>query len=215
MSEKNEYNLCVFEDEIKCEECQLHDKIDCHFSLPKLLRFVGIFFATLIIGGLGMLLNGFLVEFIVFLLIAGIFSIVFFEMWEIKILCSHCPFYAENESHLKCYGNYGSLKIWKYNPAPMSKSEKIQLIIGFIILFIIINIPTIVFLLNGLWFWVISMIIGFSLFLINIKLKHCPRCNNFSCPFNTVPKEQVDIFLKKNPVMREAWENSGWRLDET
>ncbi|MHA1455193.1 MAG: hypothetical protein ACTSR5_04300 [Promethearchaeota archaeon] len=55
----------------------------------------------------------------------------FFQVWENKILCSHCPYYAfEDEKKVKCYANYGIYKAWKYDPAPMSRSEKIQFIIG-------------------------------------------------------------------------------------
>jgi len=43
----------------------------------------------------------------------------------------------------------------------------------------------------------------------------CPRCVNFSCPFNRVGKKQVDAYLRRNPVMREAWENKGYKLDES
>lgn len=31
----------------------------------------------------------------------------------------------------------------------------------------------------------------------------------FSCPLNKAPKEVVDSYLEKNPVMKEAWESSG------
>ena len=40
-----------------------------------------------------------------------------------------------------------------------------------------------------------------------------PKCVNFSCPLNTVPKPVVDAYLKKNDVMREAWERSGWQVE--
>jgi hypothetical protein len=29
-----------------------------------------------------------------------------------------------------------------------------------------------------------------------------------------VPREVVDEYLRRNPVMREAWEAHGWRLEE-
>jgi hypothetical protein len=37
---------------------------------------------------------------------------------------------------------------------------------------------------------------------------------NFSCPLNDVPKEVVDAYLERNPVMQRAWEESGYRLGE-
>jgi hypothetical protein len=37
---------------------------------------------------------------------------------------------------------------------------------------------------------------------------------NFSCPLNVVPKEVVDEYLRRNPVMRRAWLAHGWHLEE-
>jgi hypothetical protein len=28
-----------------------------------------------------------------------------------------------------------------------------------------------------------------------------------------MPKEVIDEFLKKNPVMKEAWEKKGWQIE--
>ncbi|MDP8227300.1 MAG: hypothetical protein P9L89_06655 [Candidatus Celaenobacter polaris] len=50
-------------------------------------------------------------------------------------------------------------------------------------------------------------------FIAALKNGFCSRCVNFSCGLNTVPKEYVDVYLKKNDVMREAWEKSGYVLD--
>jgi len=51
-------------------------------------------------------------------------------------------------------------------------------------------------------FWVLIMFYAF-----------CSQCVNFSCPLNIVPKSMVDEYLKRNPVMRDAWVKSGYRLD--
>ena len=54
--------------------------------------------------------------------------------------------------------------------------------------------------------------IAFATFLSSIsfvtvlKTFFCTQCVNFSCPLNTVPKSVVDAYLRKNPVMKEAWE---------
>ena len=37
----------------------------------------------------------------------------------------------------------------------------------------------------------------------------CSKCVNFSCPLNRVPKSMVDVYLDKNPVMKEAWAKRG------
>jgi len=200
--------LCMFDEAAGCNSCVLKNKLDCHFNLFKLLRFILWFFLIIITGSLALILNEFIMEFIIFLILLITFSIIFFEFWEIRILCSHCPFYAEEEKTLKCYGNYGSLKLWKYHPEPMSQSEKIQLYVGFLILFNIILLPSIILFWNQLILWGFIPVPFFILFLVNIKLKHCSRCPNFSCPFNSVAEEEVNLFLSKNPIMKEAWKDS-------
>jgi hypothetical protein len=48
----------------------------------------------------------------------------------------------------------------------------------------------------------------------NLRRNVCVRCINFSCPVNAVPKPLVDAYLRRNPIMQEAWEASGYRLGE-
>ena len=160
--------------------------------------------------------------FMIFVMIPGIFGLIvsgygwyilgwigfamfFFNVWEIKILCTHCPYYAENEKTLKCNANYGSLKLWKYNPKPMNLFEKVQLIIGFIIL---IFFP-IVFMLVGqqLLFAGISTFGGIIFFLF-LSSTDCKHCVNFSCPLNRVPENLVREYMDKNPLMAKAWDKN-------
>ncbi|MHA1272822.1 MAG: hypothetical protein ACTSVV_02120 [Promethearchaeota archaeon] len=210
----NPYNLCIFKGKEICESCSLKEKLDCHFDLKKLLRFFLTFTYFTGIGIIGLYINNLIGELIIFLIALGIFAIIFFEFWEIKILCSHCPFYAEKGKTLHCYGNYGSLKVWKYNPVPMSKSEKVQLIIGFILFFSIMNLPAFFLFMNSYWIWGMLPITGFILFIIVIGKYHCPYCFNFSCPFNRMPKDIVNEFLKRNPVMLKAWQGKGYKIEE-
>jgi len=91
----NPYNVCIFRSSSECEECPLRTWLDCKFSLIKMLRFVLAFLLVVITGSIGLLVNGLLTEFYIFLATLVSFSILFFEFWEIKILCSHCPFYVQ------------------------------------------------------------------------------------------------------------------------
>jgi hypothetical protein len=50
-------------------------------------------------------------------------------------------------------------------------------------------------------------------FLSTLKMFFCTSCVNFSCPLNTVPKPVIDEYLRKNEVMRKAWEESGWQIE--
>jgi hypothetical protein len=64
----------------------------------------------------------------------------------------------------------------------------------------------------------ISLIVITILFLIvatyfsKILLGNaCKKCANFSCSMNKVPYEIVKIFLEKNPKMKKAWIEVGWK----
>ena len=101
----------------------------------------------------------------------------------------------------------------------MKKFERILLIIGFSffgivplagqipsIIAIAANLPieraifiTLIVLLGTS---VIGIIFGFTFLFTQI----CTKCVNFSCPFNKVPKELIDAYLDKSPVMKNAWE---------
>ncbi len=205
---------CISKKDADCNNCPLHSQLDCHFNAKKLLRFGTSFFFIVFVGSLGLFFNGFFFELTIFLIFLLIYGIIFFEFWEIRILCSHCPFYAEGGRTLRCYGNYGSFKAWKYHPEPMSKSEKLQLVIGFALLSLIVSIPLVFFIINQLYSWIIAFSLGIVIFLFIIKRYHCAKCFNFSCPLNSMSKEVIDEFLKRNPVMRKAWEDSGWKITE-
>ncbi|MHA1930026.1 MAG: hypothetical protein ACTSV2_15750 [Candidatus Thorarchaeota archaeon] len=141
------------------------------------------------------------------------YLIVFFELWENRILCAHCPYYAENggQGHtLHCYANYGLYKTWPYDPRPMSRSHKIQFLVA---LSIFVGYPLPFLFLSGQYLALLIAGIGIVFWLATLKIKICPRCLNFSCPLNSVPKDIVDSFLKRNPVMCQAWEDCGYVVE--
>jgi len=98
------------------------------------------------------------------------------------------------------------------HPEPISKAETVQLVIGFIILggypfpFLILG-RQFALALIALW--------GLVTFLWTLRKYTCSQCVNFSCFLNTVPRDVVDEYLKRNPVMRKAWEESGWQMGQT
>jgi hypothetical protein len=199
----NPYDICTWRPATECQGCSLADELKCRFDRGDLLHFLGSFlgfalpaFIGVIRGGYGWFLLGWVA-----------FWLVFFELWEIRILCSHCPYYAERSATLHCIANYGSLKVWRYHPEPMSRSEKIQLWIGFVILG---GYPFPLLLLAGEFLWAVGAAWGLVMFFWTLRKETCSRCVNFSCPLNAVPRELVDAYLERNPVMRQAWEESGW-----
>jgi len=139
------------------------------------------------------------------------YLVFFFLIWENKILCSHCPYYAfEDEKSVKCYANYGIYKAWKYNPSPLSRSERIQFLIS---ISIFAGYPFIFLLLAKMYIYSIISLIFAILWLLSMHYLSCAKCPNFSCPLNNVPKDIVDAYLRQNPVMRKAWEEKGYKFN--
>ncbi len=204
-SQNNPYNVCTWRPEAACEGCSLNEHLKCRFNRGDLFHFIGMFvtfavpaFIGVIQGGYGWYLLGWVA-----------FWLIFFELWEIRILCSHCPYYAERSTTLHCIANYGSLKVWDYHPEPMSASEKVQLWIGFAVL---CGYPFPFMLLGGQILWAIAALWGGIMFFWTLRKYTCSQCVNFSCPLNSVPKEIVDAYLARNPVMQQAWEECGWSI---
>jgi len=94
-------------------------------------------------------------------------------------------------------------------PEPISKAETIQLTVGLIILD---GYPFPFLLLGRQFAWALVAAWGLVLFFWTLRKYTCSQCVNFSCPLNTVPRDVVDEYLRRNPVMREAWEESGWQI---
>jgi len=203
----NPYDICTWRPASECTGCSLGERLKCRFRMGDLLHFMGMFgaFAIPVIigvirGSYGWWLLGWFA-----------FAMLFFNLWESRILCSHCPYYAEKGNTLHCIANYGSLKVWKYHPEPMNQAEKIQLWIGFAIL---VGYPFPFLLLGGQFAFAFMALWGVSLFFWTLYKYVCSQCVNFSCPLNHVPKETVDAYLRRNPTIRQAWEASGWRVEE-
>jgi hypothetical protein len=215
---KNNANLCTFDPNAPCSTCGLTTEIFCKPDVNKVIvshLLEGSFILMAIFGtGLTSLLLGNIWPLLVF----AIFSALFFLVIQPRITCSHCPYYAEDRFFLHCTENHFSPKIWRYHPEPIAWWEKIGTAIGFAFLgayplfvesygiyVIWMNQPDTVSL-----FGVIGVFIGtlltLVLFYVVFFLLYCPHCVNFSCVFNKVPDEHVQRYLKRNPVMQQAWE---------
>lgn len=216
--------VCTWEEEKKCLDCELKEKLDCRWEKSLLLRFYkGTSFA-IIPAVLAFILVGLFVSWIP-LLVYLIFWIFFFGFFEIRVLCSHCPYYAEEGRILHCLANHGTIKVWKYHPEPINTFEKLGFLAGALFF---VSFPLLTEFIGIIIFWnqedklilililivlaAVSLFGGIYFFYV-LQRKICPKCINFSCPLNKVPKELVDAYLKRNPIMREAWETSGYRLD--
>ena len=212
-SEKNPCNICIWADKKTCEDCSINNELQCHLDLKYSVMFGLTFFSFAIPAAIGIFQLG--IGSLLFYLALStwiVYLIIFFLIWEPQMLCSHCPYYAEGGTKiLHCYANGGFIKTASFKPYPMNKSEQIQFVIGILL----IGLIPFVFLIIGQQFLLLGIsALGLVIWLIVLKTKICTVCINFSCPFNSVPKDIVDEFLKKNPIMREAWEKSGYELDK-
>jgi hypothetical protein len=204
---RNPYDICTWRPVSECAGCSLSEQLKCRFRAGDLFHFLGMFGGFALPAAIGVSLGGYGP----WLLGWVAFCLIFFEFWEIRILCSHCPYYAEKSYTLHCIANYSSLKVWKYRPGPMSRSEKIQLWIGFVILS---GYPFPFLLLSRQFALAFVALWGLVLFFWTLQKYTCSQCVNFSCPLNRVPKEIVDQYLRRNPVMRQPWEAHGWQVEE-
>ena len=200
--------ICIWKDEAQCEDCNLHEKLFCrpkskytlYFGLP------GVF--AMVPAGIGLLISNF--ELLIRILIFGGwigYLLFFFFVWESRMICNHCPYFANDEQRtLHCPIDKGKLKTSKYNPGPSSLSEKIQFLVGFLIL---LGYP-LIFLALANQILLLLIVLGASIiWIIIIQLKVCTDCVNFACVLNRVPKSVRLQFFEKNPIIKKAWEEKG------
>lgn len=206
---KNISNICLFGPS-NCSDCSLFESLKCDVSLKDRILFIFPIFFSFLIAFLGLFINGLFTELLVFLGLFFIVWVTFFAFWEIYVLCRHCPFYAEDADFLHCFGNYLSPKFWKYSPRPMNNWEKIQLFIIFGIMLLIVLYPVYLLFTVGAYLFGFLVIVGVLSFIFVLQVYFCPRCPNFSCPFNRVSRETIEKFLDKNPEMKKIWKDYGY-----
>jgi hypothetical protein len=133
------------------------------------------------------------------------YMLFFFFIWEARVLCSHCPYWAEKGRVLHCHANYGVIKLWRYRPGPMSRFEKAQFLLG-VVLFILYPL---IFLVIGHEYLLASIgLVTAVSFGYLLYRNICIRCINFSCPLNHVAGELVEAYMHRNPIIHQAWEKS-------
>ncbi len=192
--------ICSVQPKKTCEDCTLNSSLMCRYDGRDTTHFFMIifpFFVTAIGGviasGYGWWLFGWLA-----------YMLFFFFVWEGRVLCSHCPYWAEQGRMLRCHANYGVIKLWRYRPGPMNRAEQAQFLLG-ALLFIVYPL---VFLMIGHEYLLAAIGLASSAsfgYLLHRNI--CSRCVNFSCPLNNVPKQIVGAYLRKNPIIYQAWQN--------
>lgn len=181
---------------VNCSTCIINSKLNCHFNFGQLLRFYLIVLPSFIISGIG-IYNYSITGLVIWLAIIGLF----FQIIEIRVLCTHCPHYAELSYSLRCWANYGALKLWKYIPGPMNFPEKTILILGFIVVW---GYPIIFIALLENWILLIANIFSVIIFFTLLRQYNCKKCINFSCPLNIVDIEIREEF-RGFKLTKETW----------
>jgi len=220
--------ICTWDEQADCHECTINGNLACKWDKKILGGFHGISWPAIIISVFGMVVVGYLTGAWWPLKAFILYFFLMFGVFEIRFLCSHCPYYAEEGKILHCLANHGSFKFWRYHPEPLNKFEKFMMyfligtiyfvfplsVLGFGIGYILVNYDQygLISLLGLIGITVASIISALS-FALTLKTFYCPKCVNFSCPLNTVPKPIIDEYLKKNDEMEEAWIKSGWQIN--
>lgn len=203
----------MWKEDTECEGCNLHEQVFCKPKSKYAMLFIAPFPLIVVPAVIQILFFSNFNLFLKIAILVGWFAYGFFflNIWESRMLCNHCPYYAnDSQKSLRCPIDKGKLKTGKYDPGPSSTSEKIQFIIGALLM---IGFPIPFLIIGELWVSLILLGIGFIMWIIILQLKICTDCVNFACPLNRVPKEIRNEFIKKNPVIREAWEKKGYNFD--
>jgi hypothetical protein len=225
MIDDEQPRACTWNPDAPCAECGLSGRLLCRWEARALRAFLAPALAFCLLGLLTMVLTGLLAGAWWPLISYAAFMGAFFPVFEIRILCSHCPFYAEKGLVLHCPANHGAPKLWRYRPGPMRTWEKVSLIAGFVVF---AGAPVVAagwdialtaagdFSAVALWAVIAlaAAVLGTGLSLYTLLRGHvCPRCVNFSCPLNMTPEVIREEYLRLNPVMHGAWERAGHTLD--
>jgi hypothetical protein len=198
---RNPHNLCTWNSVEECRDCSIGGHLNCRFSAKALLKFVSVFLVFFSIAAIGVIRAGYGWYVLGWIM----FMIFYFGFWVTRILCSHCPYYAESSRTLHCIANYGCPKIWEYHPEPMSLSGKVQLLIA---LTILMGYPFPFLILGRELIFVFVAALSILSIVISLLGFICRRCVNFSCPLNRVPKWLARRYLEMNPIMQQAWEKN-------
>jgi hypothetical protein len=189
---------CTAKPTTACEDCTLTTGLMCRYKTRDTTHFFMIilpFFVTSISGiirsGYGWWLFGWLA-----------YAFFFFFVWEARVLCSHCPNWAGEGRMLRCHANYGVIKLWKYRPGPMNRSEQVQFLIG-ALLFVLF--PLVLLLIGQEYLLALIGLASAISFAYLLWRNICTRCINFSCPLNHVDLATRRAFLARNPMITEAW----------
>ncbi len=182
-----------------CEGCKVSEKLHCHFCARDLTHFLLTVMPPVLpaIAGIVHVDWRWLVPWL-------LAALGYFGFLEIRVMCSHCPHYAEQStSSLKCWANYGSPKLWKYRPGPMSRMETFWFFSGAVLLIY----PLVFLLIGAQWFLLAMYVLTTVGAAVTLQTSFCPQCINFACPLNWVDDATRQAFFERNPTVAQAWKS--------
>jgi hypothetical protein len=185
-----------------CRECPLSGCLECHFNGRQLARFFLFAVPPFLLGGAG------IARMNAWLLLPWIaVCLGYFLLVEIRVMCSHCPHYAEPGTRsLQCWANYGAPKLWAYRPGPMSRAETAVFYGGLIV---VAAYPAAFLLAGAQWLMLALFTASVAGMGTLMALTMCARCMNFACPLNRIDRRTRALFFARNPVVARAWRFEG------
>lgn len=225
-SRNNPNNLCAWDDNSQCGDCSDENLLFCKVDTKLQKAFLILFAPCMAATFFGLTLMGIITGHWWMLILYGAFFMILFPAIEFGVLCRHCPFYGNGSKMLTCIAGSGIPKTYRYNPRPLNRWERLTMYcyytfmigfpiftLGYGVYHVAVNpdlYSSIVLLtmagLEG------ALILAFIAFNYCLNVYVCRKCVNFSCPWNRVEKAIVDKYLRQNPLMREAWEKTGYKL---
>lgn len=179
---------CVRED---CLACPIQGAVHCHFRLSDLARFLAIALPSLLLAAAAVRMYD--------ARLLGLWAVgsgAFFGLVEIRVLCSHCPHYAEPGRVLRCWANRYSPKLWRYRPGPLSRTERLVFFSGIAVIW---GFPLALGVLGGESVLVAGIVVSSVGFYAALRRRFCSQCMNFACPLNIVPQAVQIQFRLLNP----------------
>jgi hypothetical protein len=204
--------ICIWHSEEECGGCDLNSMLFCRPKMKYLVYFATPLFIGIIPTVLIVLFASISLPFkLVFFISWFLYGMFFFNVWETRILCNHCPYFAnESQKVLHCVIDKGKYKAGTYDPGPLSLSEKIQFGVGGIL---VMTFPIPFLLIWQLYLALFFYIPSLLLWILVVQTRVCTDCINFACPLNRVPKDVVTRFMNRNPIIKEAWEKEGYSFE--
>jgi hypothetical protein len=197
---------CTAKPATACEGCGLNGSLMCRYEKRDTVHFFMIFLPLLVTAIGGVIASGFGWWLLGWLA----YAVFFFFGWEARVLCSHCPYWAEEGRVLHCHANYGVIKLWKYRPDPMSRSEQVQFLVGALLL---VLYPFFFMVIGQEYLLAAIGLVSAISFAYLLRRNICDRCLNFSCPLNHVEAATRQAFFARNPVVAQAWKSGPNRAE--